>query len=260
MAGLQSGIGEPGGVINYVTKRAQDVDSVTVSTDDRGSGYLATDVGGWFGSEQQFGLRANLAHEDLNSYVEHANGHRDFLSLAFDWNISPDAVLQLDAEYQNKAQRSVPGYQLLGGTELPHHASPKKLLGHQSGGKQVDMDSLNLNGTFEYRFSDQWKGSVSASRSQVVIDDYSAFAWGGSSGLGNHFSPEGDYGIYDFRSPDDTRRNDEIQAAMTGLFNTAGLEHELTFGSSAFRRVVNQRSYGDFWCMGGIEVVAYPAD
>jgi iron complex outermembrane receptor protein len=242
LSGLQSGISEPSGVINYVTKRPEDVRSVTVSTDDRGSGYLATDVGGWFGSEQQFGLRANVAHEDLNAYVEHANGHRDFLSLAFDWNISPDAVLQLDAEYQNKQQRSVPGYQLLGGTEVPHNASPKKLLGHQSGANQVGIDSLNLNGKFEYRFSDQWKGSVSAARSKVVIDDYSSFAWGGdTAGNGNYFSPEGDYGIYDFRSPDDTRRDDEVQAAMTGLFDTGGLGHELTFGTSAFRRVVNNR-------------------
>ncbi|KRP68210.1 TonB-dependent receptor [Pseudomonas paralactis] len=242
LAGLQSGISEPSGVINYVTKRPEDVRSVTVSTDDRGSGYIATDVGGWFGSEQQFGLRANVAHEDLNSYVEHANGQRDFVSLAFDWNISPDAVLQLDAEYQNKQQRSVPGYQLLGGTEVPHDASPKKLLGHQTGGKQVGIDSLNLNGKFEYRFSDQWKGSVSAARSKVVIDDYSSFAWGGdTNGLGNYFTPEGDYDIYDYRSPDDTRRDDEIQAAMTGLFDTGGIGHELTFGTSAFRRVIDKR-------------------
>ncbi|WP_248752873.1 TonB-dependent siderophore receptor [Pseudomonas sp. MWU15-20650] len=242
LAALQSGISEPGGVINYVTKRPEDVRSVTVSTDDRGSGYIATDVGGWFGSEQQFGLRANVAHEDLHSYVEHANGQRDFLSLAFDWNISPDAVLQLDAEYQNKQQRSVPGYQLLGGTQVPHDASPKKLLGHQTGGKQVGIDSLNLNGKFEYRFSDQWKGNISAARSKVVIDDYSSFAWGGdTNGLGNYFTPEGDYGIYDYRSPDDTRRDDEVQAAMTGLFDTAGLGHELTFGTSAFRRVIDKR-------------------
>ena len=242
LAGLQSGISEPSGVINYVTKRPQDVRSVTVSSDDRGSGYIATDVGGWFGSEQQFGLRANVAHEDLNSYVEHANGQRDFLSLAFDWNISPDAVLQLDAEYQNKQQRSVPGYQLLGGSAVPHDASPKKLLGHQSGSKQVGIDSLNLNGKFEYRFSDQWKGSVSAARSKVVIDDYSSFAWGGdTNGVGNYFTPDGDYGIYDYRSPDDTRRDDEVQAAMTGLFDTVGLGHELTFGTSAFRRVIDKR-------------------
>ncbi|WP_028615840.1 TonB-dependent siderophore receptor [Pseudomonas canadensis] len=244
LAGLQSGISEPSGVINYVTKRPEDVRSVTVSTDDRGSGYIATDVGGWFGSEQQFGLRANVAHEDLNSYVEHANGQRDFVSLAFDWNISPDAVLQLDAEYQNKQQRSVPGYQLLGGTQVPHDASPKKLLGHQSGSKQVGIDSLNLNGKFEYRFSDQWKGSVSAARSKVVIDDYSSFAYGcfyvtdcGTA----FFSPTGDYDIYDYRSPDDTRRDDEVQAAMTGLFDTGSLGHELTVGTSAFRRVVDKR-------------------
>ena len=252
LAGLQSGISEPSGVINYVTKRPQDVRSVTVSTDDRGSGYIATDVGGWFGSEQQFGLRANVAHEDLNSYVEHANGQRDFVSLAFDWNISPDAVLQLDAEYQNKQQRSVPGYQLLGGTEVPHDASPKKLLGHQTGGKQVGIDSLNLNGKFEYRFSDQWKGSVSAARSKVVIDDYSSFAWGGdTNGLGNYFTPEGDYDIYDYRSPDDTRRDDEVQAAMTGLFDTAGLSHELTFGTSAFRRVIDKREAVNAWIGSG---------
>ncbi|TFF13978.1 TonB-dependent siderophore receptor [Pseudomonas sp. BCA14] len=242
LAGLQSGISEPGGVINYVTKRPEDVRSVTVSSDDRGSGYVASDIGGWFGSEQQFGLRANVAHEDLHTYVEHANGQRDFVSLAFDWNISPDAVLQLDAEYQNKQQRSVPGYQLLGGTEVPHDASPRKLLGHQSGGHQVGIDSLNLNGKFAYRFSDQWTGSVSAARSKVVIDDYSAFAWGGdTTGVGNYFSAQGDYGIYDYRSPDDTRRNDEVQADMTGLFDTAGLGHELTFGTSAFRRVIDKR-------------------
>lgn len=266
LSGLQSGVSEPGGLVNYVTKRPADVRSVTVSTDDRGSGYLATDVGGWFGSEQQFGLRANLAHEDLHSYVEHANGQRDFASLAFDWNISPNALLQLDAEYQTKEQRSAPGYQLLGGSSLPHHASPKKLLAHQSGSKPVTTDALNLNGNFEYRFSDQWKGSLSASRSRVVIDDYSSFAWGcygsascASAAVPNYFSPEGDYDIYDFRSPDDTRRNDEVQAALSGRFETGGLGHELSVGTSAFRRVVDKRDAIN-QMIGSANINSEPAD
>lgn len=266
LSGLQSGVSEPGGLVNYVTKRPADVRSVTVSTDDRGSGYLATDVGGWFGSEQQFGLRANLAHEDLHSYVEHTNGQRDFASLAFDWNISPDALLQLDAEYQTKEQRSAPGYQLLGGSSLPHHASPKKLLAHQSGSKPVTTDALNLNGNFEYRFSDQWKGSLSASRSRVVIDDYSSFAWGcygsvscASAAVPNYFSPEGDYDIYDFRSPDDTRRNDEVQATLSGHFETAGLGHELSVGTSAFRRVVDKRDAIN-QMIGSANINSEPAD
>lgn len=260
LSGLQSGAAAPGGLINYQTKRAQDVRTVTVSTNEHGERYLATDVGGWFGSEQEFGLRVNLAHEDIRSYVEHADGQRDFASLAFDWNISDRALLQFDVEYQTKEQRSVPGYQLLGGTTLPHDASPRKLLGRQSWSNPVGIDSLNMNGRFEYRFSDVWKGSLSASRSRVVIDDYSAFAWGcygsascASEAVPNHFSPEGGYDIYDFRSPDDTRRNDEVEAAMTGQFTTGSLEHELSFGTSAFRRTVDTRAtFNEFVGSGNI--------
>ncbi|PHX39758.1 TonB-dependent receptor [Pseudomonas sp. NZIPFR-PS5] len=216
LSGLQSGVSEPAGVINYQTKRPEDVRSVTISTNEHGERYIATDVGGWFGSEKQFGLRANVAHEDIRSYVEHANGQRDFASLAFDWNINDQSTLQLDVEYQTKEQRSVPGYQLLGGNRL----------------------------------SDDWKASLSASRSRVVIDDYSAFAYGcyyqsdcPAEPLTGHFTPSGGYDIYDFRSPDDTRRNDEVEASMTGLFDTGWLKHELTFGSSAFRRTVDTRPY-----------------
>ncbi|MBO9551958.1 TonB-dependent siderophore receptor [Pseudomonas sp.] len=243
LSGLQSGVSEPGGLINYVTKRAADVRSVTVSTNDQGERYLATDLGGWFGSERQFGLRVNLAHEDIRSYVDHADGKRDFASLAFDWQINPDATLQLDAEYQHREQRSVPGYQLLGGSELPHGIDPSDRLAYQHWAKPVQNDSLNLGGRFEYRFNEAWTGTLSASRSQVVIDDYSAFAWGSEGGWQSHFSPEGDYDIYDFRSPDDTRRTDEAQAMLNGHFDALGVQHDLILGSSAQRRTLDQRSY-----------------
>ncbi|MFZ0156113.1 TonB-dependent siderophore receptor [Pseudomonas sp.] len=250
LSGLQSGVAEPGGLINYVTKRPEDVRSVTLSSNEQGERYIATDLGGWFGSERQFGVRANLAHEDIRSYVDHADGKRDFASLAFDWQINPDAVLQLDAEYQQREQRSVPGYQLLGGSSLPHDIDPHDRLAYQQWAKPVTIDSLNLGGRFDYRFSDNWTGSLSASRSKVVIDDYSSFAWGcygapscATSSVPNHFSPEGDYDIYDYRSPDDTRRTDEAQAALNGRFEAMGLGHDLTVGASAQRRTLDQRPY-----------------
>ncbi|WP_327438489.1 TonB-dependent siderophore receptor [Pseudomonas donghuensis] len=260
LSGLQSGVSEPGGLINYVTKRAQDVRSVTVSSNEQGERYIATDLGGWFGSERQFGLRTNLAHEDIRSYVDHADGKRDFASLAFDWQINPDAVLQLDAEYQQREQRSVPGYQLLGGNSLPHGIDPHDRLAYQHWANPVTIDSLNLGGRFEYRFSDNWTGSLSASRSKVVIDDYSSFAWGcygapscADSSVPNYFSPQGDYDIYDFRSPDDTRRIDEAQALLNGRFELAGLGHELTVGSSAQRRTLDQRpTFNQFIGSGNI--------
>ncbi|MEG1039625.1 MAG: TonB-dependent siderophore receptor [Pseudomonas sp.] len=249
LSGLQSGVAEPGGLINYVTKRPEDVRSVTVSSNDQGERYIATDLGGWFGSERQFGVRANLAHEDIRSYVDHADGKRDFAALAFDWQINPDAVLQLDAEYQQHEQRSVPGYQLLGGSQLPHDIDPHDRLAYQQWANPVSIDSLNLGGRFEYRFNDSWTGTLSASRSKVVIDDYSSFAWGSSEGP--YFSSTGDYDIYDYRSPDDTRRTDEVQAALNGHFEAMGLNHELTVGTSAQRRTLDQRPYFNEWLGSG---------
>ncbi|MDD2056008.1 TonB-dependent siderophore receptor [Pseudomonas sp. GD03860] len=249
LSGLQSGVAEPGGLINYVTKRPEDVRSVTVSSNEQGERYIATDLGGWFGSERQFGLRANLAHEDIRSYVEHADGKRDFAALAFDWQINPDALLQVDAEYQHREQRSVPGYQLLGGNSLPHDIDPHDRLAYQQWANPVSIDSLNLGTRFEYRFNDTWTGSLSASHSKVVIDDYSSFAWGSSEGA--YFSSAGDYDIYDYRSPDDTRRTDEAQAALNGRFDTLGLGHELTMGASAQRRTLDQRPYFNEWIGSG---------
>ncbi|MGU9855444.1 TonB-dependent siderophore receptor [Pseudomonas sp. LF245] len=248
LAGLQSGVSEPGGLVNYVSKRPENVRSVTVSTNEQGERYLATDIGGWLGAEQQVGVRINLAHEDIRSYVEHADGKRDFASLALDWNISPNALLQLNAEYQDREQHSVPGYQLLGGTSVPRHVSPKDMLAYQNWSNPVGIRSLNLDGLFEYRFNDAWKASFSASRSRVVIDDYSTFAWGcygaascANTAVPNHFSAEGDYDISDYRSPDDTRSNEEAQAALNGQFDTGFLTHDLTFGTTAFRRLVDRR-------------------
>ena len=245
---MQSGVSEPGGLVNYVSKRPENVRSVTVSTNEQGERYLATDIGGWLGAEQQVGVRINLAHEDIRSYVDHADGKRDFASLALDWNISPNALLQLNAEYQDREQHSVPGYQLLGGTSVPRHVSPKDMLAYQSWSNPVGIRSLNLDGLFEYRFNNAWKASFSASRSRVVIDDYSTFAWGcygaascANTAVPNHFSTEGDYDISDYRSPDDTRSNEEAQAALNGQFDTGFLTHDLTFGTSAFRRLVDRR-------------------
>ena len=264
LAGLQSGVSEPGGVVNYVTKRPKDVRSITAGTDEQGGRYLATDLGTWFGSEQQFGVRANFAHEDLRSYVDHADGKRDFASLAVDWNIDPRSTLQLDLEYQSREQRSVPGYQLLGGTALPHHANPHDLLGYQSWSNPVGIDSLNMSGRYEYRLSDDWSARLSLSRSRVVIDDYSAFPWAcygaascANTAVPNTFSREGDYDIYDFRSPDDTRRTDEAEAAVSGEFFTGGLRNELDLGVSAFRRTVDKREAINQY-VGEGNINAYP--
>lgn len=249
LGGLEAGVVEPGGLVNYVSKRPADVHTVTVGTDSHGSNYEALDLGTWF--SPSFGVRVNAANEKTHSYIEHADGRRSFISIAADWKITDKATVLLDTDYQTSGQRSASGYQLLGGTVIPAHPSRTELLGYQSWQRPVGIHSSNTTLRFNYRFDDNWNAQVSAGHSHTVIDDNVAFAYGCfyatscASGAtpGYFFAPNGDYDVYDYRSPDDTRQNDELRGVLTGTFATGALDHEINLGASAFRRTVDQRPY-----------------
>jgi len=249
LGGLEAGVVAPGGLVNYVSKRPADVHTATIGTDSHGSTYTAVDMGGWL--TPAFGLRVNAAHENMHSYVDHLDGRRSFISLAADWKINDDSKLELDTDYQTSGQRSVSGYQLLGGTTLPPHPSRTQLLGYQPWQRPVGINASNTTLRYSYRFSDNWTMRLSAGHSRTRIDDNVAFAYGCfyaascASGAtpGYFFAPNGDYDVYDFRSPDDTRQNDEVRAVVAGSFDTGSISHEVNVGASAFRRTLDQRPY-----------------
>lgn len=238
VSSLQNGSAAPGGLVNYVTKRPANVRSVMFGVDNNGSRLYSTDLGILFGANKQFGLRVNAAHEDINSYVEHADGRREFASVAASWILSPKAALQFNIEHQEKVQRSVSGYQLLGNTTVPSNVSRTKLLGYQSWMNPVKISSLNMDVRFDYELSKQWRTYVALSRSRTVIDDNVAFAFGSTAGV--FFDANGNYDIYDYQSHDDTRRNDQAKAVLQGNFDTGSIRHDLTVGVSATRRTVDK--------------------
>lgn len=247
LAGLASGIAAPAGLVNFVTKRSEEIRTVTAGTNDQGGSYLATDLGHWFDADHRYGARINLASEDIKSYVEHTDGRRRFSSLAIDAKPTDRLTLALDAEFQDKAQRSASGYQLLGGSTLPADFSPRRLLGYQSWASPVTNRSLNLDGRVEYRFTEDWRAKLSASRSRAKIDDNVAFVYGCyyvascSGGTpGNAFSSDGQFDVYDYRSPNQTLLTDEVEASLAGRVETLAIRHELSFGVSGFRRTVDQ--------------------
>lgn len=249
LGGLEAGVVEPGGLVNYVSKRPAEVHNLTLGTDSHGSSYEALDLGTWF--TPSFGVRVNAANEKTHGAIEHTDGRRSFLSIGADWKINEQATLLLDTDYQTSGGNSASGYQLLGGTSIPAHASRTRLLGYQPWQRPVGIHSSNTSLRFNYRFSDTWNAQVSAGHSHTVIDDNVAFAYGcfyaeacaSGAAPGYFFAPNGDYDVYDYRSPDDTRQNDEVRGVVTGSFATGALDHEINLGASAFRRTVDQRPY-----------------
>jgi len=173
IAGVESSVASAGGLINYTTKRPAAIQAVDLATDQRGSAYGNLDFGRLFGSEKKFGVRVNTAGESIQSYVNDADGWRAAGTAAADWKISTRAILKTDFEYQHKVERSVCGYQLLGGTTVPDLDSvyPSTMLGEQSWSKPNTFDTLNASARLDYSIHADWRTFVEGGYSHSLIDD-----------------------------------------------------------------------------------------
>jgi len=247
LAGLQAGVAAPGGMVNFVTKRPTNAPlrSALVEVSERGTLHGSVDLGGRF-EDRRFGYRINAAAEDLKSYVRGAIGERQFVSGAFDWQISPNALLQLDVDHQHKSQITAPGYQLLRNEVLPPNVSPKTLLNDQPWTKPVETESSNLGLRFEYRLNPDWTATVNANKHWFKRDDYTAFPYG-CSNEGDGFYPgycsNGDYDVYDYQSVGERKSPWGAQAMLQGRFATGAVRHQLTVGTAVSER---HDSYGEY--------------
>jgi iron complex outermembrane receptor protein len=247
LAGLTAGVATPGGIVNYVTKRPTNTPlrSATVEVSERGTLYGTVDLGGRF-EDRRFGYRINAAAADLHSYVRGANGERQFVSGAFDWQISPDARLELDLDWQHKAQLTAPGYQMIRNEVLPSGVSAKLLMNDQPWARPVDTRDTNLGLRFEYRLPEGWNATVAANKHWFKRDDYTAFPYG-CSNEGDGYYPgycsNGDYDVYDYQSVGERKAPWGVQAMLQGRFATGALRHQLTVGASYSER---HDSFGDY--------------
>lgn len=77
LSALQAGFANPGGLVNYVTKRpgAESINDVHVAANEHGNAKVHTDISRG-AADGSFGVRVNAAWEELRSYVEGASADR----------------------------------------------------------------------------------------------------------------------------------------------------------------------------------------
>ncbi len=245
ISGLQAGFTTPGGILNYVTKRPSNTTlrAITLEASERGTLYGAVDLGGK-SDDKQFGYRINVAAEKLRSYVKGADGERQFVSAAFDWQISPQALFQIDLDHQHKSQLSVPGFQLFNGTDLPRGISADLMLNDQKWVKPVDTTNRNIGLRFEYQLNSNWIAAISSNHHEFKRDDYTAFPYGCSAqNLFPGYCANGDYDVYDYRSLNESKSLRGAQALLNGKFNTGDVQHKLAIGASNSQR---RDYFGDY--------------
>jgi iron complex outermembrane recepter protein len=250
VAGVESGVANAGGLIDYVTKRPAAIRAFDLATDQRGTAYGAADFGRFFGSRKQVGARFNLGSERIVTYMNDTNGWRAMGAGSADWKLSEKATLKGDFEYQHKTERDGSGYQLLGGTTLPdiNLIYRSTMLGDQPWGPPDTYDTFNTGARFNYMFSPSWTAFAAAGLSHSLIQDNVIYAYGcyyetecnDGTAPPYFFAPDGTYDIYDYRDPGELRIDGEAEAMISGRIRTGPLTHDLTGGGVLFLRTVHQ--------------------
>jgi len=255
IAGIESGIASSGGVINYATKvpYPNERPALDLATDSRGSAYgsIAFLFPGFGGNS---GLLITAAGEDMHTYVEGADCWRGMGAADGRWQLGASTQLSTNFEYQHKVQRSVAGYQLLGGTTVPFPVYPSVMLGFQSWSKPNTFDTFNAGTRLQSNISANWMVRLGGSYSHSLIDDNVIWPYGpaldadGNSLCSdavpyyNFFCPDGNYEIYDYRSPGELRIDAVGEALALGHFKTGKISHDVVAGGSLFHRSVDLSS------------------
>jgi iron complex outermembrane recepter protein len=254
IAAVESGVASAGGLVDFVTKRPNNIKAVDLATDHRGSAYGAVDLGHLFGSRKQVGARVNLAGERIVPYMNDTNGWRAVGAGAADWKIDPATTLKGDFEYQHKTERDGSGYQLLGGATLPNISQIYRstMLGDQPWGPPDTYDTFNTNARLEHNFSSSWTAFAATGFSHSLIQDNVIYAYGcyyetecntGSTPYPFFFAPDGTYDIYDYRDPGELRIDAEAEAMFTGHIHTGAVTQDITAGGELFLRSVQQPGF-----------------
>ena len=240
VAGLQSGVSAPGGLVNYVTKvpQKESFTTATLGVDQHGGTKAHVDANAMLGS---VGVRLNVAAEKLRTQFDRADGSRQFASLALATALTAATSVSADFEYHRKSQPSVPGLGLLDanndgvGDTLPTRINPRLNLNNQSWSLPYQATSTTAQVALNHRFNTDWTVRVLASAQNTKINDRIAFPDGCSSAA-NYVYPglcaNADVDVYDFRSEGEKRTVSSWDAHLDGKFNTMGMKHALRIGAS----------------------------
>ena len=241
-SGMQAGTSAPGGLVNYVIKRApsnaeQQIRNITLSYGQGKNRLVAADLGGRFGPNADFGYRFNVAHEDLDPYIKNAKGHRDLVALAMDWRLNASTKLEWEMEHSHREQIGINAYSLLG-NRLPPTVEGTKNFSAQSWSQPGVFDAFTGSVRLKHQLENAWFWTTQYGTQRLRMDDRLSFAFGCSTeNAYDRFCSDGSFDLYDYRSENERRNTQAIQTELNGSASIAGLQHDLSFTAMRYRQL-----------------------
>ncbi len=225
--GFMYGFAQPGGVVNYVTKKPGKDPVTSFDVGYRMDGVISehADLSRRFGPDGMFGARINYSHEQGKTYNA-GDINRNSVALALDGQLTRDLDVYFNAIYQtSRSSGQTPAIYVspsYAGTSLPATISGGTNL-LNSAGQHLNTSLQLYTAGVKYQIAPDWSFNTSASYSKSARDrnestltlanqagDYSDYRWNGD---------EGHQDIY-------------WQGTFEGKVKTGPFTHQLVFGAS----------------------------
>ncbi|MDO6425809.1 TonB-dependent siderophore receptor [Thalassotalea sp. 1_MG-2023] len=160
-SGVIAGFNNPGGTINYITKRPtkDKFAEVTAELRSQQGKYIHIDAGGSLDEFSNAGYRVNAAVEDTGNFTGGDDLKRYFFSGAVDWSLSENTLLRVDADFQDKKVVSQPliGLTYIGDEAiLPPYVDLSEVLLGQPWAR-YETQTVNVATRLDHWFANDWK-------------------------------------------------------------------------------------------------------
>ena len=221
LSGFLYGAAAPGGMVNYVSKRptAERYNSITTGSYGGEQGYIHGDFGGPIDAEGVFGYRINVVKQAGDTAIDDQNVNRGLISGAFDWQVTDQLKLELNASYAKYKTENPSTYWYYG---IPHGTvpDPEQNWGQKWIRDEFEKKKVQLKATYEVNDNITIRGAYSKEFIDRPVQDH----------IMNAVEAPGEYtqiGIHSGRT-----KNEFDAAQLFGdiVFDTGSISHKVTLG------------------------------
>ena len=229
LTGSLYGPANPSGVFNFVLKRPTDIPlyQLNLSYVNQKIFTSHADLGGRLGNNGFFGYRINLLYGGGEGYVDQSTLRRKLISVALDWRVFSNTVVEMNYSYYNFIKKGYPGgFSYASNIPLPDAFDPTRT-GYGQDWAGADLTTRTASLRIKHDFNEDWH-LVAGFLDQVA--DRKMFS------VTNTFTNStGNYKTTFLPSFSDWEVDSEL-LYLNGRVKTWGLTHDLSLGTNGHER------------------------
>jgi iron complex outermembrane receptor protein len=234
LSGFLYGAAAPGGMVNYVSKRptAERYNSITTGSYGGEQGYIHGDFGGPIDAEGVFGYRINVVKQAGDTAIDDQNVNRGLISGAFDWQVTDQLKLELNASYAKYKTENPSTYWYYG---IPHGEvpDPERNWGQKWIRDEFEKKKVQLKATYEVNDNITIRGAYSKEFIDRPVQDH----------IMNAVEAPGQYTQIAIHSGRTKNEFDAAQLFGDIVFDTGSISHKVTLGYQMY----SDKSWGTLY-------------